>query len=374
MAQRSRRQRGDSRGSRRRSSSGRSATAIRLARCRPTASPSRTAKAASCASGRSPVDAIVRWLRSLGRFVTWRGGPTARPSSPTATRHEMAGCSTISTPVPTAAVRGSYGAERATASGEARRHPIRELRQPAWSPDGKSVAALVDGSEGNELWIVSSPMASSRATRLTRRASFPAWTSRGEVACVSSVDGRRRVTIPCDGPAIVPDPDRDAYGPIAFAPEARRSMSGWPMRKGRWTLGRAGRRWPRDVSSARLLATAMPPTVASDGRVLFKVQSYRTHVAMAAADGGPTRLADDVSKRNTVMGPDAAGGSASPTAHGVAWSTTPTTPTSRRRPALSTSAPAQPAVDGRPRRRCFRFRGSVALLVAQRQVDRLSLP
>ena len=101
-------------------------------------------------------------------------------------------------------------------SGEARSASIRALRQPAWSLDGKSIAALIDGSEGNELWIVSLDAASSRVTRLVRRASFPAWTSRGEVACVSSIDGRRHVTIPCDGPAIVPSPDRDAYGPIAF--------------------------------------------------------------------------------------------------------------------------------------------------------------
>lgn len=61
--------------------------------------------------------------------------------------------------------------------------------------------------------------ASARAQRIAARIAFPAWTPRGDIACVATVDGRSRVTIPCGGPAIHTDPDLDAYGPIAFAPD-----------------------------------------------------------------------------------------------------------------------------------------------------------
>jgi Tol biopolymer transport system component len=174
-------------------------------------------------------------------------------------------------------------------SGEARTISVRGLRQPAWSPDGRSIAALVDGSDGNELWIVSSADGSSRATRLARRASFPAWTSRGEVACVSTVDGRRRVTLPCDGPALVPNPDRDAYGPLAFAPDATTVYVGLANEEGMldlWSVPVAGGRATQLSSFTR---DSYAPSVASDGSALFKVQSYRTTVAVAAAGGGSTR-------------------------------------------------------------------------------------
>jgi Tol biopolymer transport system component len=174
-------------------------------------------------------------------------------------------------------------------SGEARAAPIRALRQPAWSPDGRSIAALVDGRDGNELWILSAADASARVTRLNRRATFPAWTSRGEVACVSTVDGRRRITLPCDGPVIVPSPDRDAYGPVAFAPDAATVYAGLANDRGTldvWAIPTAGGR-ARQVSA--FARDTYGVSTASDGSALFKVQSYRTHVATVASGGGPTR-------------------------------------------------------------------------------------
>lgn len=163
---------------------------------------------------------------------------------------------------------------------------IRTLRQPAWSPDGKSIAALVNGRDGAELWIVSADGATASATRLKHAASFPAWTPRGQVACVSAIDGRHRVTIPCDGVPVVPEPDRDAYGPIAFAPDAATLYAGMPNAGGTldlWALPAAGGRARMLTAFAR---DSYAPTVAADGRLLFKVQSYRTHVAMTPADGG----------------------------------------------------------------------------------------
>ena len=176
------------------------------------------------------------------------------------------------------------------ASGEARTVSVRGLRQPAWSPDGRSIAALVDGSDGNELWIVSVDDGSARVTRLTRRATFPAWTSRGEVACVSSIDSRRRVTLPCDATPVVPNPDRDAYGPIAFAPDGATVHAGLANDRGMldlWSIplggGRARQLSSFDTGQLRGVSRKC------DGSAMFKVQSYRTHVAVAAAVGGSTR-------------------------------------------------------------------------------------
>jgi len=181
---------------------------------------------------------------------------------------------------PTLSAKLQSGGDVATA--------IRTLRQPAWSPDGESIAALVNGRNGAELWIVSADGGTASATRLRHGASFPAWTPRGEAACVSSIDGRHRVTVPCDGAPVVPEPDRDAYGPIAFAPDAAIVYAGMPNGGGTldlWALPLAGGRARQLTSFAR---DSYAPSVAADGTLLFKVQSYRTHVAMAPADGGPS--------------------------------------------------------------------------------------
>ena len=127
--------------------------------------------------------------------------------------------------------------------------PVRALRQPAWSPDGRSLAALVNGRDGTELWIVGADGSVATATRLRHAASHPAWTPRGEVACVSVVDGRPRVTVPCDGTPIVPNPDGDVYGPIAFAPDGATVYAGVP----------------NDGGTLDLWALAVP-TAASRGR------------------------------------------------------------------------------------------------------------
>ncbi len=166
--------------------------------------------------------------------------------------------------------------------------PIRALRQPSWSPDGKSIAALVNGRDGAELWIVSADGATASATRLRHAATFPAWTPRSVVACVSSIDGQQRVTIPCDGTPVVPEPDGDAYGPIAFAPDGTTVYAGMPNAGGTldlWALPVGGGRARPLTAFAR---DSYAPTVAADGTVLFKVQSYHTRVAMTPADGGPT--------------------------------------------------------------------------------------
>src|SRR5262249_41460566 len=88
--------------------------------------------------------------------------------------------------------------------------PAPGLRQPVGAPDGRRVAAFVNGREGNELWVFPIDAGGAaidrgrgeRVRTMAAGASFPAWTPRGEIACVASVDGRPRVTLPC-GAAVV---------------------------------------------------------------------------------------------------------------------------------------------------------------------------
>src|SRR5262245_47677747 len=173
--------------------------------------------------------------------------------------------------------------------------PLTALRQPAWSPDGKTIVALANAREGNELWRYPvSPdqptIDGSRGERvrsLPGVASFPAWTPAGEVACVIAADGRSRVTIPCGETPLRTTPDRDAYGPIAFSPDGAPGDVGLAGDAGAvdlWAAPVSGRRARRLTSFAR---DAYGASVAADGAVLVKVQSYRTAVAVADANGGP---------------------------------------------------------------------------------------
>jgi Tol biopolymer transport system component len=161
-----------------------------------------------------------------------------------------------------------------------------DLRQLAWSPDGQSIAAVVNG---DELRIVSPAGALVRAQKIGHRIAFPAWTGAGEVACVATIDGRSRVTIPCGGAAVRTDPDLDVYGPIAFAPDGLTMYVSFANGSGfvdLWAAPSSGGRARRLTSFSR---DTYAPSVAADGTVLFRVQSYRTIVAAAPAEGGATR-------------------------------------------------------------------------------------
>ena len=163
------------------------------------------------------------------------------------------------------------------------------LRQAAWSPDGRLLAAILDGRDGSELWIVPADGGVPQVTVIGTRAGFPAWTPGGTVACLALIDGRRRVTIPCGQTAVRPDPDLDAYGPLAFSPDGLTVYVGMANAGGTLDL------WAVPVARGRarqltaFSRDSYAPSVAADGTVLFKTQSYRTLVATAPADGGPVR-------------------------------------------------------------------------------------
>lgn len=166
---------------------------------------------------------------------------------------------------------------------------VSELRQLAWSRTGRILAGIVNGRDGQELWTLTADGAAAEARRIPGRIAFPAFTARGEIACVATVDGRSRITVPCGGPAIRTDPDLDVYGPIAFSLDGVTVFVSFASASGMldlWAAPLAGGPARRLTSFSR---DTYAPSIAADRSVVFKVQSYRTTVAMAAAAGGPTR-------------------------------------------------------------------------------------
>jgi len=106
----------------------------------------------------------------------------------------------------------------------------------------------------------------------------------GKSACIAD----RRLVIPCDGAKLALDPDVDVIGPIAFT--ADRVYFASPDDTGMvvalWTADLRTKQAHRIASFAR---DAYAPSIAADGTVVFKVQSYRTNVADVDANGGVTR-------------------------------------------------------------------------------------
>jgi Tol biopolymer transport system component len=166
---------------------------------------------------------------------------------------------------------------------------VSELRQLAWSPAGRLIAGIVNGREGQELWTIVADGSAAQAERMPHRIAFPAWTPRGAIACITTIDGHPRLTIPCGGPVVHIDPDLDVYGPVAFAPDGGTVYTALANASGTvdlWAVPDGGGRARRLSSFSR---DSYAPSVAADGRLLFKVQSYRTVVAAAPAGGGATR-------------------------------------------------------------------------------------
>jgi Tol biopolymer transport system component len=96
---------------------------------------------------------------------------------------------------------------------------------------------------------------------------------------VVTTSGRPRIAAPCDAEPITPAPDVDAVGPIAFSPDGSRVYFASPNEQGMvdlWQMDRASRRAVKLTAFSR---DSYGPSVAKDGTVLFRTQSYRTFVA-----------------------------------------------------------------------------------------------
>ena len=172
-------------------------------------------------------------------------------------------------------------------------------RDPAGviSPDGKRFAY----SEGRFIRVVpiggGAPVTASAGDGQVR---FLEWTSNEKVIAVPrpaatarTADGAeacladRRLVIPCGREKQRLDPDIDVYGPIAFT--ANRVYFASPGDGGMVALWTADLRTKRAHRVSNFARDAYGPSIASDGTLVFKVQSYRTHLADVAAEGGVTR-------------------------------------------------------------------------------------
>jgi Tol biopolymer transport system component len=166
---------------------------------------------------------------------------------------------------------------------------VADFRQVSWSHDGKSLLAVVNGREAQELWVVPADGSSAAVTRMATRISAPASMPNGDIACVTTIDAHPRLTIPCGGAAIRTDPALDVYGPLAFSPDGAIIYAASPNASATmdlWAIPGRGGRAQRLTSFSR---DSYAPSVAPDGAVVFKVQSYRTTVAVMPATGGPSR-------------------------------------------------------------------------------------
>ena len=154
----------------------------------------------------------------------------------------------------------------------------------AWSRDGSVAAAIVFTSAGPQLARISGSQAPAR-TPLSGRPEWPAIRANGEIACLVN----RRVSLPCGAAAVRLDPDRDVYGPIAFAPDGNTLYFSSPNDGGMVELIAADLTTRRTRRLSNFSRDAYAPLVAADGTVIFKTQTYRTHLADIAFEGGPTR-------------------------------------------------------------------------------------
>ena len=141
---------------------------------------------------------------------------------------------------------------------------------PVTLPAGDGQVRFLEWTSNDTVIAVPRPAASARMAN-------------GVEACLAD----RRLVIPCGGEKLTLDPDIDVYGPIAFA--ANRVYFASPGDNGMvalWSADLVTKRADRISNFAR---DAYAPSAAADGTVVFKVQSYRTHLADVASDGGPTR-------------------------------------------------------------------------------------
>lgn len=158
-----------------------------------------------------------------------------------------------------------------------------QLRQLTWDAKGGRGAALRFTSNGPELIELASDAAVN--SPITGRPSWPAVRPDGAVGCV--IDAR--ISLPCGATPLKLDVDRDVYGPIAFAPDGNNVYFSSPNDRGMVEL------WSADLTTrrARRLSNfsrdAYAPSVAANGTVVFKTQTYRTHLADVPVQGGPTR-------------------------------------------------------------------------------------
>ena len=107
----------------------------------------------------------------------------------------------------------------------------------------------------------------------------------GSAACLV----KARISLKCDGTTLKLDLDRDIFGPIALSQDGGLVYFSSPNDGGMVELFSADVRTGRTRRLSNFSRDAYAPSVAIDGTVLFKTQTYRTHLADVPFEGGPTR-------------------------------------------------------------------------------------
>jgi Tol biopolymer transport system component len=164
------------------------------------------------------------------------------------------------------------------------------LRELTWSADGTRAAAMQTTAGGSVLWILDSLGQPIETHSSPARLGYPVWVSDGRLGCLAFQDNRQRVTLPCGEGSPKGLDSLEAYGPLAAAPDGRELFLAVPNDSGFLSL------WTWDLTrgSGRLIAgfarDTYAPSVARDGRILFKEQEYHTEVLVQPVDGGPAVL------------------------------------------------------------------------------------
>jgi Tol biopolymer transport system component len=162
------------------------------------------------------------------------------------------------------------------------------VRQLAGAPDGR-LAGLATGRNGTELVMMRKDGSIESRAPIAGGVSFPAFTSRGVVGCVMGADHGPRISLPCGAPVKRLEPDVDVIGPLAFSPDDTIVYFASPNTDGMvdlWSAQLSGGRAQRLSAFSR---DSYAPSVAGDGRVLFKTQTYRTTIAELDIAGGTLR-------------------------------------------------------------------------------------
>ena len=175
-----------------------------------------------------------------------------------------------------------------------------QIRRLAWGSDNQSIISdgELDASWVRYDWrartrepLRSPPLPASRAFNDVAVSHGGRNTTSGTFttgACIETREGRRRIAKPCGGAAVAIEPSSLVpYGPLAISPDGSTVYFAAPNQGGTvdlWSVPAAGGAAVQLTSFAR---DTYAPSVAADGTVLFKVQSYRTVVAQAPAAGGP---------------------------------------------------------------------------------------
>ena len=187
---------------------------------------------------------------------------------------------------------GTAAAEGGT--GSPREIEYARLAELAVSKDGASIAGVTSTADGWELWRLDRAGAQAElSATVADRILSPAFTPGGDLACVIRREGRYRLHLPCGGPAVPVGQDVDVVGPITFAPSGSTVFFATPDGTGMVDLMSADLTSGTVERLAGFSRDTYGPSITGAGdRLLFRSQSYRTHVAeVDLATGAQRQLA-----------------------------------------------------------------------------------